>query len=249
MPRMPAPRAEWLVRSRSTPGWSTMTIGSRSLPRKCWATFTSTADCTEAVSASRYDAARLLAGGAARGQHLEDLGLRHARERVGLEQVDRQEGHILQPLDLEAVRAAEHPVQHVAVGRAPLGVMPGERPHHGQQPLPLLAPGASPYGGRSSRARAGLVTGRLGGLVILLARGGERQLRHPAERDGGGRHGEEAREMGDQRVVRHGFVGRHARAGAAHPPRSRSRGPGMPIRPRAPRPPGSRGGRTAWRSA
>ena len=28
-------------------------MGRRSLPRKCWATFTSTADCTEAVSASR----------------------------------------------------------------------------------------------------------------------------------------------------------------------------------------------------
>ena len=43
---MPAPLAEWDLRSRITPSWSMITIGSRSFPRKCWTILTSTADWT-----------------------------------------------------------------------------------------------------------------------------------------------------------------------------------------------------------
>jgi hypothetical protein len=82
--------------------------------------------------------ARRLAGRAARRQHLEHVGLPHAGQGVCLEERHRQEGNVLQALDLESVGAAEHAVQDVPVGLAVLRVMPREGPHHREQALPLL---------------------------------------------------------------------------------------------------------------
>ncbi len=100
-----------------------MTIGSRSLPRKCCATLTSTADCTEAVSASSTTRLGCWPVVPLEVSTLTTSGVRHAREGVGLEQGDGQEWNILEPLDAQPAGAPEHAIEHVAIRHAALGMM------------------------------------------------------------------------------------------------------------------------------
>ena len=83
------------------------------------------------------DATRLLAGSAARGEHLHHFGLGHARQRVGLEERHGEKRDVLQAIHASGT-VPEHAVQHVPVGLTALRVMACEGLQHRQQALPLF---------------------------------------------------------------------------------------------------------------
>ena len=105
------------------------------------------------------DPARLLAGGAAGGEHLDDLALGHAGEHVGLEQRHRQKRHVFQPLDPEPLGATEDVVQDVPIGRAALRHGTRSAPAAWEASAARFSAWRRPNGGRSSSSRAGLFTG------------------------------------------------------------------------------------------